>query len=180
VLETMTATRAHRQGKISGLPNNAWPNLRQTVGQTILSTEYWWWTRTSRVKCSMARLTDQSSVSRTRSAVGESSPSSSPPASSASSSPSSSLSSSSAFLGGRGIGIGAAFFPSSCSLCLTWSHNPLSSASSSSVFSVGPDRSGCFSLRLAGDRSLRRLAAMLPRLGSWDAPGEEKDGKRSN
>jgi hypothetical protein len=114
----------------------------------MLSMEYWWYTKTSRVMCSMARLMDQSSVSKTRSAAGDNpSSSSSPPPSPFS-------------LGalGMGTGAGAAFFPICSSLFCAWSNSPLSSASSSSVFSDGPDRSGCFSLKLDGDRSLRLLA----------------------
>jgi hypothetical protein len=121
----------------------------------------------------MARLTDQSSVSNTRSAVGDNpSSSSSPPPSPFS-------------LGAleMGTGAGAAFFPIWTSLFCAWSNNPLSSASSNSVFSDGPDRSGCFSLKLDGDCSLRLLAivdgrAVVSRLG-MAATVEQRPGGRT-
>lgn len=146
----------------SSLPRNAWRALVQTVDHTIRSTEYWWWTKVSSVKCSMDKHTVQSNVSKMRSAVGGNFPSSS------SSSSSSSLS---LLLLWSSLGFGifcnfptlaAGFFMRSNSFCLlsACANRFLSSASSSNVLSLGPDRSGCLSLIFLIDSSFRRLAIL--------------------
>lgn len=129
-------------GKVPTSPNRAWPNLIKTRDQTTLSIEYWCCTRTSKVKCSIDRLTVHNTVSSTRSTEGGS-PASSEPSSSS--------------LGCLEVTT-ADFFAIISSLFFASSNSPLSWASCINVFSVGPDRSGCFSLRSDGDRSLRFLA----------------------
>ena len=99
--------------------------------------ENWCWTRTSKVMCSIVKLTVQSSVSMTLSVVGDRT------------GPSSSF--------GRLTGLPAdlLFAASLCSAC---AKRPLCSASSRSVASLGPDLSGCFSLSPDREPSLCLLA----------------------
>lgn len=122
------------RGGGGGSPISACTARMQTCGHWTWSMENWCWTRTSKVKCSIAKLTVQSIVSRTLSAVGER----------ASSSSSSCRTRTRVAVLGNPLFLLASSF--SFSFWSAWAKRPRSWAISRSVFSLGPDRSGCRSL----------------------------------
>ncbi len=109
-------------------PIKAIPALVKTIGHCTLVMAYWCCTRTSRVKCSIAKLMLQSKVSRILSPVGDRTCS---PSSSSSIFPED---------------VAPAAFLFAASFFLACSKRPLCSAISRSVGSEGPDRLGCLSL----------------------------------